>query len=60
MPDFLIGRGDGAMPDLLKGLDLTGHFLEKHLFNTQGEQSPASRTRFRDRIESSAAGEPIG
>lgn len=60
MPDFLIGRGDGAMEDLLKGLDLTGHFLEKHLFNTQGEQSPASRTRFRDRVESSVDPKQIG
>lgn len=51
LPDFLIGRGGGEIDDLLKGLDLTGYFLEKHLFNTQGEQSPAPRTRFRDRIE---------
>ncbi len=58
MPDFLIGRGDGAIADLLKGLDLTGHFLEKNLFNTQGEQNPASRTRFRDRIESLAPPAP--
>lgn len=57
MPDFLIGRGAGEMPDLLKGLDLTGHFLEKHLFNTQGEQSPAPRMRFRDRI-AGLAGSP--
>ena len=60
MPDFLIGRGDGAITDLLKGLDLTGYFLEKHLFNSQGKQSPASRTRFRDRIESFAGAEPSG
>ena len=58
MPDFLIGRGAGAIADLLKGLDLTGHFLEQNLFNTQGEQNPASRTRFRDRIESLAPPAP--
>ncbi|UUX50411.1 DNA repair protein RecO [Nisaea acidiphila] len=60
MPDFLIGRGGGDFPDLLKGLDLTGHFLEKHLFNTQGEQSPAPRTRFRDRIGGHAASDTMG
>ncbi|MBO6562622.1 MAG: DNA repair protein RecO [Nisaea sp.] len=60
MPDFLIGRGGGDMADLLKGLDLTGHFLEKNLFNTQGEQNPAARTRFRERIEGRAVPDTIG
>jgi hypothetical protein len=48
------------MADLLKGLDLTGHFLEKNLFNTQGEQNPAARTRFRERIEGRAVPDTIG
>lgn len=54
LPDFLVGRGGGDGEDLAKGLALTGHFLERHVYHTQGEESPAARGRFVSRFRAAA------
>ena len=50
LPDFLVGRGGGDAADLGLGLALTGHFLERHLFNAYGREIPPARTRFIERV----------
>ena len=48
LPGFLIGLGGGGPTEVGQGLDLTGHFLERHLLN--GPLPPA-RLRLRERYE---------
>ena len=48
LPAFL--RGDRSetveFEDVLSGLKLTGHFLEHHIYNPQGNQLPPARERY--------------
>jgi DNA repair protein RecO (recombination protein O) len=46
------GRADDASPgrDLLDGLALTGHFLDRHLFQPHGAGLPPARGRYVDRV----------
>jgi DNA repair protein RecO (recombination protein O) len=39
LPAFLLGGGDWKAPDILQGLEMTGHFLSRHVF-----ANPHSRT----------------
>jgi len=54
LPGFLIGRGGVDAAEVLDGLALTGHFLERHAFAPHNRPIPAARTRFVDRFERSA------
>jgi DNA repair protein RecO (recombination protein O) len=52
LPAFLAEGGlpaDGAA--LRQGLDLTGHFLERHVFWPQNKPLPAARARFMEALE---------
>jgi len=51
LPEFLAGRGGGEMDDLITGVDLTGYFLERHVFGAHNEQLPAARARFVERLK---------
>ncbi|MFD1623034.1 DNA repair protein RecO [Azospirillum griseum] len=58
LPDFLAGRGGGGPGEVLAGLRLTGHFLERHLLN--GALPPA-RARLLERYANAVArGDQIG
>ncbi|MBU0726748.1 MAG: DNA repair protein RecO [Alphaproteobacteria bacterium] len=54
LPGFLIGRGSYQTTDILDGLEMTGHFLDRHVFGLQNQPLPAARTRFIDRLKQSA------
>jgi len=53
LPGFLVGQsagqGGGLDKEVLAGLDLTGHFLERNAFATRETPMPAARTRFIER-----------
>jgi DNA repair protein RecO (recombination protein O) len=53
LPGFLVGQGSargGTMDEeVLAGLDLTGHFLDRHAFASRDTAMPAARTRFIER-----------
>lgn len=49
LPPFLTGQGEGGPGEILQGLDLTGHFLERHVFAQRHAPVPPARTRFVDR-----------
>lgn len=52
LPPFLLMAGDeGTEAQILAGLRLTGHFLERHLFAPQGAELPAARRRLGERLE---------
>jgi DNA repair protein RecO (recombination protein O) len=46
LPGFLIGRGTAEPAEVLDGLLLTGHFLERVAFAATHSPLPAARTRF--------------
>ncbi|HLG89989.1 MAG TPA: DNA repair protein RecO [Alphaproteobacteria bacterium] len=46
LPGFLIGQGGGDAAEILDGLALTGHFLERVAFAATHSPLPASRARF--------------
>lgn len=52
LPDFLKNDGTVAnnLGDLLKGLKLTGYFLERHLFAPHNRQMPSARARLVERM----------
>lgn len=52
LPDFLKNRGAAAesVADVLAGLKLTGHFLERHVFALKSRHLPAARARFLTRL----------
>ncbi len=51
LPPFLLGgRGDGDWNDMLAGLRLTGHFLERSLLDDRRKDVMAARTRLIDRL----------
>ncbi len=52
LPRFLLGAqaGEGGAAEVVQGLRLTGHFLERHVFAPREHGMPAARTRFVERI----------
>lgn len=48
LPGFLNGGASAETGDVLAGLRLTGHFLERHVFALINRPLPASRERFVD------------
>lgn len=48
LPGFLVGATSAAPTDVLDGLGLTGHFLERHLLAQGRRGLPDARTRFVD------------
>ena len=59
LPGFLIGQGMADPPDILDGLALTGHFLERVAFAATHSPLPAARTRFVELYRRSALGSAI-
>ena len=56
LPSFLIGvqAGETGARDILDGLKLTGHFLERHLFAAHGKALPDARQRLMEKMAASA------
>ncbi|UAK24010.1 DNA repair protein RecO [Sphingomonas nostoxanthinifaciens] len=54
LPRFLLGGGAAEWPDILDGLRLTGHFLERDLLVGRAADSLAARERLVDRIRRAA------
>jgi len=51
LPACLLGQGPAGPGDLLQGLAVTGHFLERHLAHEAGRAAlPAARARLIDRL----------
>jgi DNA repair protein RecO (recombination protein O) len=50
LPPFLIGRGLGSLAEVLDGLALTGHFLERVVFHALHKPVPAARERLIARL----------
>lgn len=52
LPAFLIEKGTGGTPrDVAKGLELTGYFLERHVFgHLRAKNLPPARDRFVERM----------
>lgn len=52
LPPFLLsGAGDGDWGDVMAGLTLTGHFIERSLLGDRRNDVMAARTRLIDRLE---------
>lgn len=52
LPPFLVQGGLPAdAEDLVRGLELTGHFLERHVFWPQNKPLPAPRARFMEAVQ---------
>lgn len=45
LPGFAVGKGEVRQEDVLAGFQLTGHFLERHIFLPRGIPEPESRSR---------------
>ncbi|MBI1205998.1 MAG: DNA repair protein RecO [Azospirillum sp.] len=56
LPGFLIGQGGGGPAEIIDGLALTGHFLERHAF--AGAPLPAARLRLAERLATIRAAPP--
>ena len=54
LPGFLLGGPDGGSAQVLAGLRLTGHFLERHLFVHDSAGPPPARERFVARMARTA------
>ena len=54
LPGFLVGSGDVTPADVLDGLALTGHFLERGLFGQSHQPVPSARTRYVEHYRRSA------
>jgi DNA repair protein RecO (recombination protein O) len=50
LPPFLIGLGLQAPSDIVDGLKLTGHFLERVVFHALHKEMPPTRARLIERI----------
>ena len=55
LPGFLIGTGAAEPADVLDGLHMTGHFLERWLFGQGHLPIPAARERYVERYRKLAA-----
>ncbi|MBF0247167.1 MAG: DNA repair protein RecO [Alphaproteobacteria bacterium] len=60
LPGFLLARGGGAgtVGEVMKGLRLTGYFLDRHLFSPHGRAMPQARARLVERM-ARLANEPV-
>ncbi len=54
LPGFLVGRGAADPPSVAQGLELTGHFLERHLLGQSHLAVPAARQRYVERYRKMA------
>ena len=54
LPAFLVADGAAPPSELLAGLALTGHFLERCVFEPEGRDMPPARGRLLDGIERSS------
>ncbi|WP_085909696.1 DNA repair protein RecO [Kiloniella majae] len=45
LPLFLLGQGGGGMTEISQGLEIAGHFLERHLFHPHDKSLPSVRDR---------------
>ena len=51
LPSFVKEEGIAAtMAEIAHGLNLTGHFFERHVFAPHGQKTPAARQRFLERF----------
>lgn len=58
LPPVLRGRGNANVAEILRGLDVTGHFIEQKLLQEQGVIAlPAARERLLDVLEKIAKSE---
>ena len=56
LPDFLLHPGAAGPPDdVIRGLKLTGYFLEKNIFQHAQKGLPAARNRLTDRLRAEPA-----
>lgn len=56
LPDFLLHSGAAGPPDdVIRGLKLTGYFLEKNIFQHAQKGLPAARNRLTDRLRAEPA-----
>lgn len=51
LPGFLTIGGAAAMAEVLSGLDLTGYFLERHVFWPHNKPLPPARQRFIEALQ---------
>lgn len=49
LPPFLLGLSDGGPVEVMQGLALTGHFLDRSAFAQRHAEMPAARARFVER-----------
>lgn len=59
LPPFLLGLSDGGPAEVMQGLALTGHFLDRSAFAQRHVEVPAARVRFVERyarVQGLAAG----
>lgn len=49
LPPFLLGLSDGGPAEVIQGLALTGHFLDRSAFAQRHAEVPAARVRFVER-----------
>ena len=49
------GTGTASWPDIADGLNLSGHFLERHVFAPHDRPLPPARQRFAERVARSAS-----
>lgn len=50
LPGFLLGAGLSGPKELVDGLKLTGHFLERHVFAARHAPLPTARQRLAERL----------
>jgi DNA repair protein RecO (recombination protein O) len=55
LPPFLRAGGTADWPDILAGLRLTGHFLERNLLTDRRAEALAARARLADRLKRAVA-----
>ncbi len=53
LPNFLIEKTSPNSQDIADGLELTGYFLEKRVFNAINKTTPEARTRFASEFKKS-------
>lgn len=59
LPPFLLGLSDGGPAEVMQGLALTGHFLDRSAFAQRHVEVPAARGRFVERY-GRVQGLPVG
>jgi len=51
LPSFLVAGGAAGVEDVLLGLELTGYFIERHVFWPHNRPLPPARDRFLDTLK---------